>query len=151
MVAVTSRPHADTAGTFAGRVLDGQSLQSYLATPDGLRESAARISSVVANSGCTDVVPASSSATAAVAAAVLLDPDISMCDTGAVRSGRVDKVLVVETVAVSGLRARQTVRKLNEAGANWVGVAVLYPVLGDEDTDVAEMLGLDALEATFCP
>ena len=53
-------------GTWAGRVLEGQSQQRYLATSEGLRDAADRILAAAESLGCWNVMPASAHATGAV-------------------------------------------------------------------------------------
>lgn len=149
--AEAARPHLGAGDTWAGRVLEGQLQQRYLATPDGLRDAAARIASAAGQLGCSNVMPASEHAAGAVAASVLLDPALRACDLASVRSGQVDKVLLVETVAVSGLRARRSAAAAHEAGAGWVGVAVLFPVLGTDAGQLPHALGLEEVDAVLCP
>lgn len=144
-------PNLIAAGTWAGRVLDAQSQQRYLATPDGLRDAAARIVSAAAELGCSSVSPASTHAAGAVSVAVVLEPTLQACDVASVRSGQVDKVVLVETVAVSGLRARQSAEALYEAGASWVGAVILFPVLGSDADHLPHALGLEAVDAVLCP
>lgn len=144
------RPHPTAAGTWAGRVLDGQAHMRYLATADGLRDAAARISAAASEVGCWSVMPASPHAAGAVAAATVLDSALEACDIASVLAGRVDKVVLIETVAVSGLRVRQSASAVSEAGAAWVGAVILFPALAASG-DVASALGLEHLDAVLCP
>ena len=50
--------------------------------------------------------------------------------------GMVDKVLVVEAVAVTGMFAQQRVHAMREAGASWVGVVVLHDL---SDTNLGSL------------
>src|SRR5690349_18713536 len=110
-----------TMGTVAGRVLDGQAQLRYLATADGLRDAAAKVSAAALHLGCSNVMSTSPHAAGAVAAAAMLDPSLRACDVGSVLAGRIDKVLLIETVAISGLRVRQAAAAVQEAGAAWIG------------------------------
>ena len=148
--AEVSRPHPTAAGTWAGRVFDGQAKLRYLATADGLRDAAVRLSTAASEFGCWNVMPASPLAAGAVAAATVLHPELRACDIASVRSGQVHKVVLVETVAVSGLRMRQSAAAVHDAGAAWVGAAVLFPVLAP-DADLRASLGLQDLDAVLCP
>lgn len=147
--AEVAKPHPTAAGTWAGRVLDGHAKQRYLATPDGLRDAATKLSAAASEVGCWNVMPASPLAAGAVAAATVLHPELRACDIESVRSGQVDNVVLVETVAVSGLRVRQSAAALHAAGAAWVGAVVLLPVLAP-DADPRASLGLEDLDAVLC-
>lgn len=127
---------------LAEAVLNAQRLLRDAASPTGLREAAAAISVATEQTGCSALVPASSSARGAVAAAVLLsDGALTEASDGDVLAGRADKVLVVEVVAISGLNARQRVRSLREAGAAWIGLFVLCDLAPASDRSERERFG----------
>jgi hypothetical protein len=79
-----------------------------------------------ANLGCTNLLAASDDARGVVAVTVALGRgevrEVSIED---IRSGIVDKVLVVESVAVSGRNVRTAAARSRAAGASWVGGVVV--------------------------
>lgn len=135
--------------SLAGRVLEGQGHLRYLATPDGLRDASQRIADAALNLGCSNVVPVSQNAAGPLAAATLLNPDLQLVSMDHLWAGEVDKVLLVETVAVSGHQARAAVERATEAGATWVGIVVLFPVLGTNELELVEAFGLAAADAVY--
>ena len=135
--------------SLAGRVLEGQGLLRYLATPDGLREASGRIADAAMNLGCSNVASVSQSAAGALAASTLLNPDLRIVSLDHLWAGEVDKVLLVETVAVSGHQVRAAVERVTEAGATWIGVLILFPVLGTNEVELAEAFGLEAADAVY--
>lgn len=135
--------------TLAGRVLEGQARLRYLATPSGLRDAAQRIADAATNLGCSDIVSVSQNAAGPLAAATLLNPSLQLVSMDHLRVGEVDKVLLVDTVAVSGHQVRAAVGKAIEAGATWVGVVILFPVLGTNDLGLVEAFGLTAADAVY--
>lgn len=149
MTAMAVQPPV-AAGTWASRVLDGQAQARYLATADGLRDAAAKVSAAAAELGCSNVMAASMHATGVVAAATVIDPTLCSCDLSMVRSGQVDRVVLVEAVAVSGLRVRQATAAAHQAGASWVGATVLFSSV-PPGADRPTSLGLANLDAVVVP
>ena len=135
--------------SLAGRVVEGQGHLRYLATPDGLRDAAQRIADAATSLGCSNVVSVSQNAAGPLAAATLLNPDLQLVSTDHLWAGEVDKVLLVEAVAVSGLQARAAVERAIDAGATWVGVVILFPVLGTNELELVEVFGLAAADAVY--
>lgn len=135
--------------SLAGRVLEGQGRLRYLATPDGLRDASRRIADAAMNLGCSNVASVSQSAAGPLAASTLLNPDLQLVSMDNLWAGEVDKVLLVETVAVSGHKVRAAVERAIEAGATWVGVVILFPVVGTTDLELAEAFGLAAADAVY--
>jgi orotate phosphoribosyltransferase len=137
------------ADSRAHAVLQGQKCLMTLRTATGLRGAAASIEEAAQASGCFDVAAASGAAQSAIAAAILLSDGAVRCvDEADVAAGRVDKVLVVEAVAISGLKVRRTVEALRGAGAAWVGVVVLHDMAtgvgGDQFGSPDDVVGWSA-------
>jgi hypothetical protein len=135
--------------SLAGRILDGQGHLRYLATPDGLRDASQQIADAAATLGCLNVVSVSQNAAGPLAAAALLNPSLRLVSMDNVWAGEVDKVLLVETVAVSGQRVRAAVVQAIEAGASWVGVVVLFPMLGTDELELVGAFGIEAADAVY--
>lgn len=115
---------------MAEALLDAQAFLASLSTSAALRGAAMCVTDAAAAADCGVLVPASASSHGVVAAAVLLaDGDLRQAGEGAVLSGAVDKVMVVEAAAVSGLHVRRRVCGLRAAGAAWVGLVVLHDVV----------------------
>lgn len=142
MTVALSRTGEDQRG-LARRVLEGQDYLRGASTPVGLRELARRVVDVAGRAGCPDLIAASRHGDAPLAAAVLLFGDhLQITSARDVRDGTVDKVLVIEPVVISGLHVRRQVMAMREAGATWVGVAILHDLGEDADaTRHQERLG----------
>ncbi|WP_186813833.1 hypothetical protein [Aeromicrobium flavum] len=84
-----------------------------------------------------------------LAAATLLNPDLQLVSMDHLWAGEVDKLLLVETVAVSGHQVRAAIERALEAGATWVGVVILFPVLGTNELGLVEAFGLAAADAVY--
>lgn len=116
----------DAGVDFTGRLVQAERVERDLTTSEGLREAARRLREATERAGCRNVVAASQRAESVLAAASMLDDQLNVVDEHAVREGAVDKVLVVEAVAVTGMFAQQRVHAMREAGASWIGVVVLH-------------------------
>jgi len=99
--------------------------------------------------GCFNVASVSQNAAGPLAAATLLNPDLQLVSMDHLWRREVDKVMLVETVAVSGQRVRAAVERAIDAGTTWVGVVVLFPVLGTGELELVEAFGLAAADAVY--
>lgn len=116
----------DIGADFTARLVQAEQVERELTTSTGLREAAGRLREATERAGCLNVIAASQRAESVLAAAAILDDHLNVVDQQAVMDGVVDKVLVVEAVAVTGMFAQQRVHAMREAGASWVGVVVLH-------------------------
>ncbi len=136
---------ATVTATLAGRVLQGHALHRYFATTDGLRSAGDRIRLAAAELGCTNVMSASESSSGVVAASALLsDGGLVVTSETDIRNGVADRVLLVETVAITGIKVRRVIPRLREAGALWIGVLVLRTA-NEASEGAIEFPGADAV------
>ena len=110
---------------LADRVVRGQQDLHRMRTSKGLREAADRLAEYADQLGCRDVYPASTGASAIASVAVALNDTLRTVTLGEIAREHIDKVLVVEAVAVSGLKVRRAVLAVREAGAHWVSALIL--------------------------
>lgn len=115
----------ESSETLAQAVLRGQATRHALSRPEGLRAAARKIAEAASAAGCRALVPASTDAQGVVSAAVLLMDDLYQCREGDVHAGHT-KVLIIEAVAVSGLKVRAKVESMRQLGADWIGVVVCH-------------------------
>lgn len=114
----------------AAFVLEGQRLQRQMNTPAGLRESAARLIEASHHLGCDVMVGASSAANSVIAVAVVLtDGAIRSVSAAEVAAGRIDRLIVVEGVAISGLKVRRAIQAARASGVEWIAAIVLHDVI----------------------
>lgn len=130
-----------TGAGLADRVIEGQRYIAAMRTSAGLRASAAELAECVDQLGCRDLYSASSHADAVAAVAVALNEGLRVITLGQITDDRIDKVVVVEAVAVSGMKVRRAVEAVREAGAHWVAAVVLKDLNGGKDGDVARRFG----------
>lgn len=129
---------------LADRVLEGQRYIAEMRTSAGLRGAATELAERAEQLGCRELFPASSHADAIVAVAVALNESLQVVTLRQIAEGHHDKVVVVEAVAVSGLKVRRAVDAVRGAGAHWVSALVLKDLPG-EDADPARFGVLEQL------
>jgi hypothetical protein len=133
---------------LAERVIEGQRYIAATRTSAGLRASAAELDQAVDQLGCLDLFPASPHADAVAAVAVALNESLRVVTLAEITIEGIDKVVVVEAVAVSGIKVRRAVHAVRQAGAHWVGAAVLKDLGGEQTTNVTDRFGaVDGLRA----
>ncbi|GAA2080113.1 hypothetical protein GCM10009821_20480 [Aeromicrobium halocynthiae] len=120
---------------FTRRLVAAEQVERQLNTPGDLRAAATRLVEATERIGCRNVLGASDRANLVLAGAAMLDPQVNMVDEKVLREGAVDKVVVVEAVAVTGMFIRDCVKAAREAGAIWVAVALLKDMTGPIDVD----------------
>src|SRR5437762_1923003 len=98
-----------TGAALADRVIEGQRFITELGSSAGLRRAAAELAEYVAQLGCRDLYPASSHAAGVAAVAVALDETLRVVSLAQIVDEHIDKVAVVEAVAISGLKVRRAV------------------------------------------
>jgi hypothetical protein len=118
---------------LADRVIEGQRYIVEMRTSAGLRRGAAELAEQVDQLGCRDLYPASSHSAAVAAVAVALDQSLRVVSLAQIADEHVDKVVIVEAVAISGLKVRRAVLAVREAGAEWVSALVLKDLNTGED------------------
>ncbi|WP_299056425.1 hypothetical protein [uncultured Nocardioides sp.] len=130
-------------GTLAAGVLRAQAAIRDTRTADGLARASRSVCDAAAAVGCPNVFAASHEARGVVAVAVALgDGDLREVTVEDIRAGVTDKVMVVESVAVTGQHVRSAATRLRAAGASWVG-GVVVAAVGDPLDQTR--LGLDEL------
>lgn len=130
-----------TGAGLADRVIAGQRYLAEMRTSAGLRASAAELADRVDRLGCRVLFPASSHADTVLAVAVALNDALRIVTLAEITAERIDKVVVVEAVAVSGMKVRRAVEAVRQAGAHWVAAAILKDLDGDKDTTVVGRFG----------
>jgi len=134
-----------TVAGLADRVVEGQRYLAEMRTSVGLRSSASKLTARVDELGCRMLFPASSHADALVAVAVALDDGLRVVTLPEIVAQGIDKVVVVEVVAVSGLQVRRAVEAVRRAGAHWVGAAVLHDLSDGQENEPARFGPVDGL------
>ena len=133
-----------TTGELADRVIAGQRLVTDMRTSAGLRHGAATLTECVERLGCRDLFPASTDAHTLAAVAVAMNESLRVVTLADITGAHIDKVVVVEAVAISGIKVRRAVDAVRRAGASWVSAAVLTDL--NPQTGAHERFGvLDAL------
>jgi hypothetical protein len=127
--------------TLMQGVINGQSQLASLRTAVGLRDAADELTNIVDQFGCRALFPASSTAEAVTAVAVALKGNARVVTIGDIARDSIDEVLVVEAVAVSGLKVRRAVRDVRAAGASWVAAAVINDLGESHGDDVGSASG----------
>jgi orotate phosphoribosyltransferase len=113
------------AAGLADRVIEGQTYLREIRTSSGLRKAAAELAEHADRLGCRDLFPASAAADAVAAVAVALHESLRVLTLGQITGEHIDKIVVVEAAAVSGLKVRRAVDAVRAAGAHWVSALVL--------------------------
>lgn len=116
-------------------VIEGQEYLRQIRTSSGLRAAADELAEQADRLGCRDLFPASAAADAVAAVAVALHQSLRVVTVGQIAREHVDKVVVVEAAAVSGLKVRRAVEAVRGAGAQWVSALVLREFGADLDKD----------------
>lgn len=131
---------------LADRVIEGQRYIATTRTAAGLRASAGELAERVDQLGCRELFPASSEANAVAAVAVVLNEGLRVVTLAEITAEHIEKVVVFELAAVSGMKVRRAAHEVRQAGAGWVGVALLKSLHGSEDSDFMVRFGcVDAL------
>jgi hypothetical protein len=117
----------------------GEELEAVLATPDVLRETAVEIAQVARQWECSSVVGASSAGDRLAASVVTVDGALQLL----VQSSKPNRVLVVDTVLVTGFNLRSSAELARSLGATFVvgcvvTAAVAQSVDGLDDIIVME-------------
>lgn len=109
------------------RVLVGQRLVRNLDDPARLLRAGRAVWEAVATRGVDAVVAASRESESLVTAAILMSgSELHRAREDPTDNRFLGKICVVESVAISGARIRDSVRRLKDLGAEWIGVVILH-------------------------
>jgi hypothetical protein len=137
---------ANSATTgLADRVIEGQKVLAEMRTSAGLRTSAAVLAERIDRLGCRDLFPASSNAEGVAAVVVALNEGLRVVTLTQITNEHLDKVVVVEAVAISGMKVRRAVNAVRDAGGSWVSAVVLHDLDTSEDDDGSRFGPVDEL------
>lgn len=127
--------------TMADSVMSGQAVNRYFSTAGGMREGAEAIARIARDLGCSDLMAVSGAAAGLVGVtALLFEGNFAVVSEADIKEGDARRILLVETVVISGLNVRHAIKRLKSAGVEWVGVLVLHSIADALDLEEADEL-----------